>query len=204
MGDPQYLKYPVLPIAQSVFSIAAPTTDRATKQSALKTLQDGIREHKMAPLYAYLAHPQTGKLNASGEGGSARSPTIQRTNTAASAPSPFHLLRRTSSINTPSIVGVLGGKTDHTVELAWDEALYEELRLDNEKELAEIQKEEDDAREAAGDTEVHAALGKRAEFYARVGDKDKALAEFEKLFEKMSILGTKIDIILAIIRVGLF
>ncbi|QIX01428.1 hypothetical protein AMS68_006945 [Peltaster fructicola] len=204
MGDPQYLKYPVLPLAQSVFTIAAPTTDRDTKNAALKTLQDAIREHKMAPLYAYLAHPQTGKLNAAGEGGASLSPTTSRANTAASAPSPFHLLRRTSSINTPSIVGVLGGKTDNSVELPWDEKLYEELRTDNERELSEIQKVEDDAREAAGDTEVHAALGKRAEFYARVGDKDKALEEFEKLFEKMSILGIKIDILLATIRIGLF
>lgn len=204
MGDPQYLKYPILPLAQAVFDIAAPTTDRATKQNSLKTIQDAIREHKMAPLYTYLAHPQTGKLNASGESGSALSPTTSRTNTAGSAPSPTHVLRRTSSLHSPSIVGVLGGKTDLSVELPWDESIYNELKADNEKELASIQKEEDDAKEAAGETEVQAAQGKRAEFYARVGDKDKALEEFEKLFEKTSILGTKIDIVLAILRIGLF
>lgn len=203
MGEPQYLKYPVLPLAQSVFGLASPTTDTATKKTSLKTLQDAIREHKMAPLYAHLAHPQTGKLNASGEGGSL-SPSVSRANTNASSPSPYNLLRRTSSINAPSIVGVLGGKTDKSVDLPWDEALYNELLADNEKELETIQKEEDDAVGNAGDTEVATAQGKRAEFYAKIGDKEKSLEEFEKLFEKTSILGTKIDIVLAIIRIGLF
>ncbi|SMR42396.1 unnamed protein product [Zymoseptoria tritici ST99CH_1E4] len=200
MGDPQYLSFPTLALAQNVFTVASPSTSSSTRQSALTALQDDIREHKMAPLYAYLAHPQTGKLNSPGEGSASLSPT----NTRASPPSPGHLLRRTSSINAPSIVGVLGGKTDTTVTLPWDEALYEQLRADNEKELAAIQKEEDDAVEQAGETEIQTAKGKRAEFYARVGDKDKALEEFEKLLEKSAILGTKIDIVLAIIRIGLF
>lgn len=55
--------------------------------------------------------------------------------------------------------------------LSWDESLYEELKADNEKELAEIQKEEEEAEEKAGETEVQAARSKRAEFWARVGDK---------------------------------
>ncbi|KXT02582.1 hypothetical protein AC578_10672 [Pseudocercospora eumusae] len=204
MGEPQYLTYPKLSLAQNVFSLASPSTDSNAKQTALKHLQDGIKEHKMAPLYAYLAHPENGKLNAPGTGSAVLSPVISRANTNTSAPSPFHMLRRTSSINAPSIVGVLGGKTDTSVELPWDEKLYDELKADNEKELAEIQKEEDEAVEQAGETEIQNARGKRAEFYARVGDKDKAVEEFEKLLEKTGILGTKIDIVLALIRIGLF
>nr|POE49078.1 26s proteasome regulatory subunit rpn7 [Quercus suber] len=204
MGDPQYLQYPTLALAQSVFTLASPSTSASEKQSSLQVLQDDIRQQKMAPLYAYLAHPQAGKLNASGEGGASLSPVTSRTNTAASAPSPFNLLRRTSSINSPSMVGVLGGKQDNSVELPWDEALYNELKADNEKELETIQKEEDEAVEQAGETEIQTARSKRAELYARIGDKDKALEEFEKLFEKTSILGTKIDIVLAILRLGLF
>jgi len=34
-----------------------------------------------------------------------------------------------------------------------------------------MQKEEDDAEENAGETEIQAVRGKRAEFWARVGDK---------------------------------
>lgn len=204
MGDPQYLQYPTLQLAQHVFTLASPTTEKSAKQTSLTALQDDIKQHKMAPLYAHLAHPEHGKLNTSGQGSAALSPVIGRANTNSSAPSPLHMLRRTSSINAPSIVGVLGGKTDATVELPWDEALYESLKTDNEKELASIQKEEADALEQAGETEIQTARGKRAEFYARIGDKDKALEEFENLLDKTSILGTKIDIVLAIIRIGLF
>jgi 26S proteasome regulatory subunit N7 len=57
------------------------------------------------------------------------------------------------------------------ISLPWDEGLYNQLKEDNDRELQEIQKEEDDANEQAGDTEVMAAQGKRAEFWARVGDK---------------------------------
>ncbi|KAI7241084.1 PCI-domain-containing protein [Hortaea werneckii] len=202
MGDPQFLKYPLLPLAASVFTLAAPTTDAAAKRSSLEALQHDIREHKMAPLYAYLAHPQTGKLNGSGETGSGMaSPAASRSSTA---PAPDQMLRRTSSINAPSMVGVLGGKTDRSVELGWDEQLYNQLQAENEKELAAIQKEEDEARETAGETEIQNAQAKRAESYARIGDKDNALKEFEKVFEATSILGTKIDIVMAIIRIGFF
>lgn len=88
--------------------------------------------------------------------------------------------------------------------IPWDEALYEELKADNEKELVTIQKEEEEAEEKAGETEVQAARSKRADFWARVGDKDKAIEAYEAVFEKTGPLGTKIDLVLAIIRVGLF
>lgn len=194
MGDPQYMAYPDLAVAQTVFTIASPTHNEASKQTALQALQDAIKEHKMAPLYHYLAHPTTGKLNATGE---------------SSATQSFHdgppSLRRTSSINTSSILGVLGGVASQSgVNLPWDEQLYEELQKDNQRELEEIQKAEDDAVEQAGETEIQTARGKRAELYARIGDKDAALDAFETLLEKTGILSTKIDIVLAIIRIALF
>lgn len=202
MGDPQYLAHPDLSLAQTIFTLALPSTNSSTKQTSLTSLQDAIKEHKMAPLYAYLAHPQTGILNRGGEGGSALSPTLSRQSTQGD--DKFKMLRRTSSINAPSIVGVLGGKMDSSVNLPWDEALYDELKADNEKELEAIRKEEDDAKETAGETEIASAQAKRAELYARICDKEKALAAFEDLLEKTGILATKIDIVLAIIRVGLF
>ncbi|KAK5109979.1 hypothetical protein LTR62_006346 [Meristemomyces frigidus] len=201
MGDPQYLSYPLLPLAQSVFALASPSTDSSAKEASRTALQDAIREHKMAPFYAYLAHPQTGKLNSVGEGGSGGlSPVTSRGSNAGMG----GLLRRTSSINSPSILGVLGGKVDANASLAWDEKLYEQLKEENEKELGAIAKEEEEALEREGETELQACRAKRAEFYARVGDKEKALEAFEALFEKQGILATKIDIVLAIIRVGLF
>lgn len=61
------------------------------------------------------------------------------------------------------------------VDLAWDDSLYEQLKESNDEELASIKKEEEEAAESAGDTEVQAARGKRAEFWARVGDKVRCL-----------------------------
>jgi len=193
MGDPQYMKYPDLSLAQSVFTLASPSSSSTAKQTSLTSLQNAIREHKMAPLYHYLAHPQTGKLNSSGE------------SSASASNSPMPTLRRTTSINSSSIIGVLGGVTaSDSTNLAWDESLYEQLKKDNETELEAIQKEEDEAVEKEGDTEINNARGKRAELYARICDKDAALSAFEALMEKTGILGSKIDIVLAIIRIGLF
>lgn len=107
----------------------------------------------MAPLYRHLAHPTEGIMNAVGEGSSHQG-------TAS--------LRRTSSSAT-TLLATRRPSLD--VGLSWDEALYEELKADNEKELDAIQKEEDESAEKAGETEVQAARGKRAEFLTRIGEK---------------------------------
>lgn len=151
-SDPQYAKWPLLPLSQQVFTLTNGYATKAAQQAAVKAVQDAITEDKMAPFYRYLAHPIDGILNTIGEGG---------------ALAPGKPLSRKSSL-----VGMVASKTPGTnVNLPWDEALYTRLTEDNEKELEGIQKEEDEAVEQAGDTEVMAAKGKRAEFWARVGDK---------------------------------
>ncbi len=55
------------------------------------------------------------------------------------------------------------------VDLPWDEALYEKLKKENDEELEVFKKEEEEAAEKAGDTEVQAARGKRAEFWHELG-----------------------------------
>ncbi|KAE8453205.1 hypothetical protein EG329_011272 [Mollisiaceae sp. DMI_Dod_QoI] len=183
-SDPQYAKYPLLPLAQHIFTLTNPSALKATQQTSLKSLQDAITEHKMAPLYRYLAHPVEGILNESG----------------ISTSHPTKPLGR-----KPSAAGMVASKHSiPKVDLPWDEALYEKLKKENDEELEGFKKEEDEAAEKAGDTEVQAARGKRAEFWARVGDKDRAIAAYEEVFEKTGVLGTKIDLVLAIIRMGLF
>ncbi|KAF3761506.1 PCI-domain-containing protein [Cryphonectria parasitica EP155] len=184
-SEPQYAKWPLLPLSQHVFTLTNPYAARPTQDAAAKKLQDAIEEHKMAPLYRYLAHPLEGILNVVGEGG---------------ASAPGKPLSRKSSA-----VGMIATRSPTaTVTIPWDEGLYQKLKEDNDRELEEIQKEEEEAVEKAGDTEIQAARGKRAEFWARVGDKEKSIAAYEDVFEKTGILGTKIDLVLAIIRVGLF
>ncbi|KOS17373.1 putative 26S proteasome regulatory subunit rpn7 [Escovopsis weberi] len=184
-SEPQYVKWPLLPLSQHVFTLTNAYATRQAQQAAVKALQDAIAKDKMAPFYRYLAHPIDGILNQVRDGSS-------------SAPS--RPLSRKSSL-----VGMVATKLPATtISLPWDEELYTKLKEENDKELAGFQKEEDEAEEQAGDTEVMAAKGKRADFWARVADKDKAIAEYESLLEKTGILGTKIDLILAIIRMGLF
>ncbi|KAG8169398.1 hypothetical protein KVR01_000143 [Diaporthe batatas] len=184
-SDPQYAKWPLLPLSQHVFTLTNPYASRPTQDAAVKKLQDAIEEHKMAPLYRYLAHPLEGILNAVGEGG---------------ANTPGKPLSRKSSA-----AGMIATKgPTATVTIPWDEGLYQKLKAENDRELEEIQKEEDEAVEKAGDSEIMAAKGKRAEFWARVGDKEKAISTYEDVYEKTGILGTKIDLVLAIIRMGLF
>ena len=151
-SDPQYAKWPLLPLSQHVFTLTNGYATKSAQQAAVKALQDAINEDKMAPFYRYLAHPIDGILNTVGEGG---------------ASAPGKPLSRKSSL-----VGMVASKPSASaVNLPWDESLYTKLTEENEKELEGFQKEEDEAVEQAGDTEVAAAKGKRAEFWARVGDK---------------------------------
>jgi len=156
MAEAQHAKYPDLRLSQHIFHISNPSSSPATQQSSLESLQHGIKEAKMAPLYRHLAHPSDGLLNTSGEGSVQKPPTLKR---AAS-----------------SIITLLATKNPaHNVALPWDEKLYEELKAENEKELEAIQKGEDEAVEKAGETEIQAARSKRAEFWARVGDKVRGM-----------------------------
>ncbi len=152
MGDPQYAKYPDLQLSQHIFQLSNPSASSSTRQSSLKYVQDAVQKHKMAPLYRHLAHPADGILNLDGEGTAAQPRGSRRYSSGASS------LLATRSLSTG-------------VSLPWDEQLYEQLKAENEKELETFQKEEDEATEKAGETEVQAAKGKRAEFWARVGDK---------------------------------
>lgn len=105
----------------------------------------------MAPFYRYLAHPTEGILNAAGVGSSSLAKPPGR---------------------RPSTAGMVASKNSiPKIDLPWDESLYEKLKKENDQELEGYKKEEEEAAEKAGDTEVQAARGKRAEFWARVGDK---------------------------------
>lgn len=154
-SDPQYIKYPDLLLAQHVFNLSNPACPQSTRQSSLKKLQDAISERKMAPFYRHLAHPVEGILNTSGEG-------------VTQHPHP-HNAGTSKPLLTSNML--VTRKSGQKIDFPWDEKLYQSLVEDNKKELETFQKEEDEAEEAAGETEVQAARGKRAEFWARVGDK---------------------------------
>lgn len=148
-SEPQYAKWPLLPLSQHVFTLTNGYAGKPAQQAAVDALRDAIVENKMAPFYRYLAHPTEGVLNGINEGG---------------ASVPGKPISRKSSMVASKMAGT-------SVSLPWDEDLYNKLTEENDKELEAFQKEEDDAVEQAGDTEVMAAKGKRAELLAKAGDK---------------------------------
>ena len=151
-SDPQYAKYPLLSLSQNIFTITNTASPKPLQQLSLKALQDAISEHKMAPLYRYLAHPTDGILNSAGE--------------SSSKPTKSRPARR------PSSSGLLASKDKiASVDLPWDETLYDKLNKENEEELEKYKKEEEEAVEQAGESEIQAARGKRAEYLAQIGDK---------------------------------
>ena len=166
MGEPQYSKYPDLSLSQHIFQITNPSSSPTVQNASLRSLQSAIEEKSMAPLYRYLAHPTEGILNIIGGQGS---PTQSRSGDSFGAP-----IRRTSSMSATNMLATR--RPSLSVTLSWDESLYEKLAKKNEDELEAIQKEEEEAVEKAGETEVASAKGKRAEFWTRVGDKVRPTA----------------------------
>lgn len=163
-SDPQYAKYPNLNLSQDIFNLGNPSCPKPTKEASLKKLQDAISEHKMAPLYKHLAHPSEGILNATGEGSTTQEPTNKLSTATRRGSLSSNLLPN----KKPLLRNIF----------SWDEQLFDSLIQDNEKELEALQKEEEEATEKAGETEIQAARGKRAEFWARVGDKVQYYAAF--------------------------
>lgn len=184
-SDPQYAKYPSLHLAQDVFNLTNPSASKDIQQKSLKSLKNAIVENKMAPLYRFITHPTDG---------------IFKESSGSNISNPPKSLGRKSSA-----AGMVASRNPvELFDFSWDEAFYEGLRKENEEELEKFKREEEEATEKAGDTEIQAARGKRALYLAQIGDKDRAITAYEDVFEKTGVVGTKIDIVLAIIRIGLF
>lgn len=91
-------------------------------------------------------------------------------------------------------------------DLGWkkDEDLYKTLAAKNKEDLQKLDEEIEDAEKNLGEMEVRDAYLRKAEYYSRIGDKEKALSAFRKVYEKTVSFGHRLDIIFHIIRIGLF
>jgi len=90
--------------------------------------------------------------------------------------------------------------------LKWpvDEALLEQLRVANAAELAKLDATLTDALENLGQNEQLEAYKAKAEFLARIGEKDKVFEVYEAVPPKITSKGQKTDIALHEVRIGLF
>lgn len=86
-----------------------------------------------------------------------------------------------------------------------DNSLLTELQEANKADLAAFDEEEKKNEEEEGDMEVAAVKRKRAVYLAQIGDKEQGLEALKKLSSSPSVgVGSRIDLAMAQIRVGLF
>ena len=90
-------------------------------------------------------------------------------------------------------------------QLTWpkDLDLLTSLEAANATELAECDAKIADAIATAGESEVREAMYNKANVFYRIGDKDKAIAAYESTFSKTVGSSSKIDVVFALIRLGL-
>jgi len=85
-----------------------------------------------------------------------------------------------------------------------DQGIVSKLKASNEETIKTLDDKVKDAEENLGESEIRDALLARAEFFSRIGDKDKAITAYRQTFDKTVALGQKLDLVFALIRLGLF
>ncbi|KAL5529785.1 hypothetical protein ACEPAG_5772 [Sanghuangporus baumii] len=90
------------------------------------------------------------------------------------------------------------------IPLPEDNALLERMDAANSEELKKLDERLEEARKTEGESEIADALRARANYLTRIGDKEKSVAAQELAFEKTPGVGSKIDIVLTLVRIGFF
>uniref|UniRef100_A0A7S1XIQ6 PCI domain-containing protein n=1 Tax=Erythrolobus australicus TaxID=1077150 RepID=A0A7S1XIQ6_9RHOD len=83
------------------------------------------------------------------------------------------------------------------------EAEVAEMRRAIEDELKKLDAKVTDAEENLGESEVRDALEKRLDFFLRIGDREQAVAAYERTLAATVGVGQKLDLVLHMIRFGL-
>lgn len=82
--------------------------------------------------------------------------------------------------------------------------LLDDLHAKNKAELERLEAAQKQAEDSEGDVELSTVLRRRAMYLAQIGDKEKALPAIDVALEKAPGAGSKIDLTLLKIRLGLF
>ncbi|KND05068.1 proteasome regulatory particle lid subunit RPN7 [Spizellomyces punctatus DAOM BR117] len=85
-----------------------------------------------------------------------------------------------------------------------DNGLLSQMQTANEEELKRLDEKLEDAEKNLGETDISDALIAKAQYLAKIGDKEKALSAYRVAFEKTGPLGHRIDLVFAKIRIGFF
>ncbi|CAD6197119.1 unnamed protein product [Caenorhabditis auriculariae] len=85
-----------------------------------------------------------------------------------------------------------------------DQSQLSKMKAANEKVIKDIDAEIEDAEKNLGESEVRQALLRKFEYYCQIGDKENAQKAYTATYEKTVGMGYRIDLVFAMIRVGLF
>ncbi|KAL1730542.1 26S proteasome subunit RPN7-domain-containing protein [Schizophyllum commune] len=93
----------------------------------------------------------------------------------------------------------------HPAKIPQDAALLKSLQEKNAARLAELDTKLAEAQKTEGETEVADLIKERAYYLTRIGeDKDKVVRALEEALEKTSGAGSKIDLVLTLVRIAFF
>lgn len=85
-----------------------------------------------------------------------------------------------------------------------DQELVKTMEKANNEALQKVEEKIADAEQNLGETEVNDGLLAKAEHFAEIGDKEKALEHYKVVQARAITTGTRIDIQFALMRVGFF
>ncbi|KAG6873412.1 hypothetical protein C0995_015837 [Termitomyces sp. Mi166 len=94
--------------------------------------------------------------------------------------------------------------TSTSSALAPDPALLSSMETANADELKRLDERLEEATKTEGESEISDALKARANYLTRIGDKDRAIEAQNLALEKTPGLGSRIDIVLTLARIGFF
>lgn len=90
-------------------------------------------------------------------------------------------------------------------DMVWDQPLYDRLAESNKaKETKLLEKIAEVEKEDEGELETVKCWNQLGEFYAKIGDHTKATSTLRKTMELAPSIGSKIDVLLTIVRIGFF
>lgn len=91
-----------------------------------------------------------------------------------------------------------------TNALPLDQTILESLEKANEEELKKLDDKLEEAKTQEGESDIADVLRARANHFTRIGDKENAIEAQKVALEKTAGLGSRIDIVLTNVRIGLF
>ncbi|TFY55795.1 hypothetical protein EVJ58_g8020 [Rhodofomes roseus] len=88
--------------------------------------------------------------------------------------------------------------------LPLDQALLDSMEAANKADLEKLDKRLEEAEKTEGESDIADALQAQANFFTRIGEKEKAVEAQKKALEKTAGMGSRIDIVLTLVRIGFF